>query len=138
MSDVIYVAVDFDGTCVKNKFPEVGESIGAEVVLREMVGYGVKLLLNTMRSGESLDAAVKWFQDNEIPLYGVNENPDQKTWTDSPKVYAHHYIDDLAEGSPLIRDNNVEPPYIDWNIIRQTLLPRLKPAESRPVWLNWR
>ena len=48
--------------------------------------------------------AVNWFKKNDIPLYGINENPDQSSWTTSPKPYCHIYIDDAALGCPLIRN----------------------------------
>ena len=49
--------LDFDGTVVKHEFPNIGGDIGAIPVLK-------RLILFTMRSGETLDAAVKWFADN--------------------------------------------------------------------------
>lgn len=115
-------AVDFDGTCVKHKFPAVGESIGAENVLRRLVAAGHRLILNTVRSDQYLQPAVDWFKQHNLPLYGVNENPDQKQWseTPSPKVYCHHYIDDLALGAPLVRAEN-ELPYIDWEAMENLL-----------------
>lgn len=107
------IAVDFDGTCVTHEYPKVGKDIGAEAVLKALVNQGHRLILNTMRSGRQLDDAVKWFTDRNIPLYGVNENPTQKEWTSSPKVYAHLYIDDAAVGVPLIT-NWEDRPFVDW------------------------
>ena len=68
-----------------------------------------------MRSGEQLDAAVKLCSKNNIILYGVNENPAQHIWTQSPKPYAHVYIDDAALGVPLINNPDLSHrPYVDW------------------------
>jgi len=109
------IAVDFDGTCVTHEFPEVGRDIGAGPVLRGLVGQGHRLILWTMRSGEPLAAAVQWFADQKIELFGVNENPEQKSWTGSPKAYAQIYIDDAAFGAPLIAGMHPgERPFIDW------------------------
>ena len=83
------IAVDFDGTCVTHEYPEVGENIGAQAVLRKLAAQGHNLILYTMRSGDELQEAVDWFCKNVIPLYGVNHNPTQRGWTQSPKVYAH-------------------------------------------------
>ena len=48
-------------------------------------------------------------------MYGVNENPSQKSWTDSPKPYCHLYIDDAALGVPLESNPHVSSrPYVDW------------------------
>ena len=111
----MYIAVDFDGTCVTHDYPNVGKDIGAVTVLKRLVNSGHKLILNTMRSGDELADAIQWFIDNDIPLYGANENPTQKNWTNSPKVYAHLYIDDAAMGCFLCYDPNFHSrPYVDW------------------------
>lgn len=34
------ICIDFDGTCVTHEFPKVGKNIGAEIVLKELVGNG--------------------------------------------------------------------------------------------------
>ena len=115
-----YIVLDFDGTVVKHRYPAVGEDIGAVPVLRKLVQNGYYLILNTMRSRNSegkdtLQPAIDWFASNAIPLFGVNENPDQKEWTSSPKVYGNIYIDDGALGAPLKVDE-IGPPYIDWSL----------------------
>jgi hypothetical protein len=74
-----------------------------------------------MRSGEALDAAIKWFSDNGLPLYGVGENPTQKEWTTSKKCYAHIYIDDAALGCPLVKGENGERDYVDWDAVEKIL-----------------
>lgn len=111
----MYIAVDFDGTCVTHDYPNVGKDIGAVPVLRALNQNGHELILNTMRDGSELLDAVIWFSDHYIPLFGINENPTQKSWTKSPKVYAHLYIDDAALGCPLKYDPNFHSrPYVDW------------------------
>lgn len=115
------VAVDFDGTCVTHAFPDVGNPIGAEPVLRELVGEGCRLMLWTVRSGYHLADAVAWFGNNGIPLFGVNENPGQDAWSDSDKAYADLYIDDLALGAPLVRPEDGGRPYVDWVEARRML-----------------
>lgn len=114
------IAVDFDGTCVTHAYPKIGDDIGAASVLRAMVARGDKLILHTMRSGKTLTAAIEWFTANGIELYGVNENPDQNTWTTSKKPYAELYIDDAALGAPLKRPMTGRP-YIDWAAVAQML-----------------
>lgn len=117
------IAVDFDGTCVTHDYPIVGYDIGAAPVLRELVERGVKLILWTMRSGEPLQDAIDWFEENRIPLFGVNSNPTQHTWTTSPKAYAKLYIDDAALGAPLTFDKRLsERPFINWTRVREMLL----------------
>lgn len=118
----MYIAVDFDGTCVTHEYPNVGKDIGAVPVLKKLVDAGHKIILNTMRSGNELADAIQWFIDNNIPLFGINENPTQKTWTASPKVYAHLYIDDAALGCPLITNIFItKRPFVDWIEVEKQL-----------------
>ena len=107
------IAVDFDGTCVTHEYPSIGKDIGAVPVLKELVAKGHQIILFTMRSGEQLIEAIRWFNRNGILLYGVNENPHQSTWTTSPKPYAHLYIDDAALGVPLVISKQGRN-YVDW------------------------
>lgn len=121
----MYIAVDFDGTCVSHEYPSVGKDIGAVPVLKKLTENGHKLILNTMRSGDELEDAVEWFEENEISLYGINNNPSQKFWTDSPKVYAHLYIDDAALGCPLKMDPTVSVGlFVDWQQVEEYLKAR--------------
>ena len=131
----MYINIDFDGTCVTHEFPNIGKSIGAEKVLKKLVENGHKLILFTMRSdrlkkgktgdkmikdvtGLFLTDAVNWFKENEIPLYGIQTNPTQHTWTTSPKSYAELMIDDSALGCPLRYDLQVsERPFVDWETV---------------------
>lgn len=86
-------AIDFDGTIVKSKYPGIGDPVpGALETMNELIDAGHDIILFTVRSGKELREAVKYLQDNEIELYGINENPDQKSWSDSPKVFANVYL----------------------------------------------
>ncbi len=127
------IIIDFDGTVTTHEFPRVGEDIGAVPVLKELVANGHQLILFTMRSDRPdkqefyLMDAVDWFKKNEIPLYGIQRNPTQKKWTDSPKAYGQLIIDDAAAFAPLLYkgDNGyVENgrPHIDWMRMRTELV----------------
>lgn len=114
----MYIAIDFDGTCVTHDYPRIGKDIDAVNVLKKLVANGHKLILNTMRSGKELKEAINWFKKNDIELYGANENPTQKKWTNSPKVYANLYIDDAALGCPLKMDLSIsDRPFVDWEAV---------------------
>lgn len=112
------IAVDFDGTCVTHEYPNVGKNIGAEIVLKALTDEGHGLILYTMRDHptdrvqDPLQEAIDWFVQNDIPLFGINENPTQKSWTTSPKPYAHLYIDDAALGMLTIKLGR--KPFVDW------------------------
>ena len=121
MKNLIF-AVDFDGTCVTHEYPNVGKEIGAAQVLKRITDAGHKIILFTMRSGKELQDAVNWFKQNDIPLFGINENPEQYTWTESPKPYAHMYIDDAAFGCPLIFNDEISSRgYVNWQVIESSL-----------------
>ena len=61
-------------------------------------------------------------KENGIELYGANKNPTQKRWTNSPKVYAHLYIDDAALGCPLKMDLSIsDRPFVDWEAVSRLL-----------------
>lgn len=118
----MYICVDFDGTCVTHEYPHIGEDIGAVPVLKELTNNGHQLILFTMRSGKQLQEAVQWFAENDIPLYGVQKNPTQDSWTDSPKAYGQLYIDDAALGAPLKVDKELSKrPFIDWEQVKNLL-----------------
>ncbi|MBQ1952368.1 MAG: hypothetical protein II345_05425 [Alistipes sp.] len=116
------IALDFDGTVVTHAYPEVGEDIGAVAVLKELVAQEDKLILWTMRSGTLLEDAVAWFKKHDIPLWGINENPSQKEWTESPKLHADLLIDDSALGCPTCFLDGERRPAADWRRIREMLV----------------
>jgi hypothetical protein len=117
------LAIDFDGTAVTHDYPRVGKDIGSAPVLKELVQNGHQLILWTMRSGKELEDAVNWFAENDIPLYGIQRNPTQDRWTNSPKCYAQIYIDDAALGCPLKVDHSLsDRPFVDWTEVREILV----------------
>lgn len=118
----LVIAVDFDGTCVTHEYPEMGRDIGAVPVLRELADAGHDIILHTMRDGDRLKEAANWFRWHRIPLYGINSNPAQKSWTSSPKVYADIYIDDAAAGCPVKFRDGVTRHFVDWERMREVLV----------------
>ncbi len=116
----MYICVDFDGTIVDHRYPEIGEPVPMAIKwLLRLQSSGARIILFTMRSdsaktGNLLSNAVKYLEGNGIKLYGINSNPDQKEWTSSPKAYANVYIDDLALGCPLIHPKGFARPCVDW------------------------
>ena len=98
------IAIDFDGTIVNNKFPEIGEPIGnAFDALLAMKRSGYKLILWTCRNDIAernyLTEAVDFCRDRGLEFDAINDN-----LSDSPfahlgngrKVYADLYIDDKS------------------------------------------
>jgi len=109
------ICIDFDGTVVTHEYPKIGKDIGAVPILKKLTDNGHQLILWTMRSGNELREAIHWFGENNIPLYGIQRNPTQGGWTESPKAYAELYIDDAGLGAPLKTDLEYSKrPFIDW------------------------
>lgn len=118
------ILVDFDGTCVSHAYPNIGFDVGAVPVLKRLVDNNNRLILFTMRSDrpnqrQHLSEAVNWFKENGIELYGIQTNPSQKRWTDSPKAHGDLIIDDISLGIPLTRKNNTI--FVDWKEIEKLL-----------------
>ena len=127
----MFICVDFDGTIVDHHFPEIGTEVpGAIHWLGKLQDQGARLILFTMRSdswsgGALLSDAVDFLESRGIRLYGINTNPDQDRWTESPKAYADVYVDDSAFGCPLIRPKGFRRPCVDWETVGPALLERL-------------
>lgn len=116
----MYICVDFDGTVVDHRYPDIGKAVpGAITWLKRLQDMGAKIILYTMRSdssehGNRLQDAVQYLESSGIRLYGINHNPDQDTWTSSPKAYGDVYVDDAAVGCPLITIRKFSRPCVDW------------------------
>jgi hypothetical protein len=120
------ICVDFDGTIVDHAYPEIGKPVpGAIETLKIWSDAGVKIILWTMRSEITLIEAAHYVQDNGVELWGVNRNPEQDTWTESPKAYGQVYIDDAAAMMPLIHYAGFKRPCVNWKLIQSDVEKRL-------------
>jgi len=109
------ICVDFDGTMVDHRYPEIGKEVPYAVeYLKDLIKQHHRIILWTMRSGDELKQAADWMRERGIELYGVNENPTQQKWTQSPKAYGQMYIDDAAVGCPLTEISGFSRPCVDW------------------------
>jgi hypothetical protein len=130
MTRECYVAVEFDGTCVTNNYPNVGEDVGADLWLRAAVAMGAKLILHTTRDHDhagqgnetSLGNAIDWFENHDVALWEIACNPSQKSWSSSPKLHAHIYVDDCGLGIPRKRHGTRERWVVDWSEAGPALL----------------
>ena len=121
MSKVI--AIDFDGTIVKHKFPEIGEPMpGAFEVLKELQEAGFKLILWTCREDDGylidrqfLTAAVEFCQKHGMEFDAVNETLEDFEYRHEGmlrrKPCANYYVDDAIVGG-----------FPGWDAIREHLL----------------
>lgn len=117
------VGLDFDGTLVTHEYPGLGRDIGAFPWLHKLKDK-CHFILFTMRSDDALQEAVEFIESNEIFLFGVNVNPTQHNWTNSPKAYCQIYVDDAALGIPLVYPGNGRP-FVDWEIVGPMLEERV-------------
>ena len=95
------IAVDFDGTIVEHKFPEIGkEKTFAIQTLRQLQQEGHRIILFTSREGEELEQAVAFCRERGLEFYAVNGNQPEDAMfpRQTAKVIADVYIDDRNLG----------------------------------------
>ena len=77
------IAVDFDGTIVENRYPEIGEEIPfATETIRMLISERNRIILWTVREGKYLEDAVAWCRERGIEFYAINKDyPEEKMET---------------------------------------------------------
>lgn len=106
------IAVDFDGTIVEDKYPQIGkERPFAVATLKQLMKDGHYLILWTVRKGERLDEAVKWCEDRGIRFFAVN-----KDYADDELDQLHHSRKIKAD---LFIDDRSVTGLPDWGVIYQ-------------------
>lgn len=135
------IAVDFDGTIVEHRYPEIGKEIPfATATLRQLINDGHKLILWSVREGDLLQQAVDWCEERGVRFYAVNADLDEDAKDKSGskhfsrKIKAHVFIDDRNVGG-----------LPDWGVIyqlitrKQSIVQYLQNAdtESEPQKKPW-
>jgi hypothetical protein len=97
------IGVDFDGTIVEDKYPEIGKEIPfATETLKMLIKNHHRLILCTVREGKYLEDAVNWCRERGVEFYAVNRNyPEETTENNdhfSRKLKADVWIDDRNLG----------------------------------------
>lgn len=96
------IAVDFDGTIVEHKYPEIGnERPFATYTLRKLIEDRHRLILWTVRRGKGLQEAVDWCKERGVEFYAVNRNFPEETVEPHggySKINAELFIDDCNLG----------------------------------------
>jgi hypothetical protein len=109
------IAVDFDGTIVKDKWPDIGKPKRHIIEkIRKEKKRGSIIILNTCRTGKELEKAIIFCKENNIPIDYANRDADwvikeftehgnidrliKENGTDRRyiKIYADEYWDDKA------------------------------------------
>ena len=94
------LAVDFDGTLVEDKYPNIGRintTVWNAVLNAQNKGY--KLIFWSCRNGEALEDAVSFCAHNGLHFDAINENIDEVKVLyggDTRKVFADIYLDDRS------------------------------------------
>ena len=97
------IAVDFDGTIVESRYPEIGdERPFATDTLRMLAKDKHQLILWSCREGKLLDDAVAWCRERGVEFWAVNkdypEEEETKNSYFSRKIKADMFIDDRQVG----------------------------------------
>jgi hydroxymethylpyrimidine pyrophosphatase-like HAD family hydrolase len=88
------IAVDFDGTIAKTRYPYIVELIPESSYIVKWRRAGHKVVLWTCRMGEPLEMALAFCKQNGLVFDGINENVQTKYDDDPRKISAEYYIDD--------------------------------------------
>ena len=96
------IAVDFDGTICRNKWPDIGEANDGLIEwLKNCRKNGDKLILYTCREGDLLRAAVMWCKARDLDFDAINDNLPERVeqyGSNCRKISADIYLDDRAVG----------------------------------------
>ncbi|MBQ1974104.1 MAG: hypothetical protein II222_07205 [Paraprevotella sp.] len=135
------IAVDFDGTIVKHRYPEIGEEIPfATQTLKMLIQERHQLILWTVREGELLEDAIEWCKKRGVEFYAINKDfPEEdvnKNIHFSRKLKADLWIDDRNLGGlpdwgtiyRMIHENKT------WADILQEELEAPKPQRRKNKW----
>lgn len=96
------IAVDFDGTIVEHKYPEIGKEIPFAIdTLKRLAAEHNKIILWSVREGKLLEDAVEYCRKRGLEFYAVNSNNPEngiKRERHQRKLIADVYIDDRNVG----------------------------------------
>lgn len=128
------IAVDFDGTIVDNKYPEIGEERDfATDTLKMLINEHHQLILWTCREGRLLSEALEWCRKRGVEFYAVNRDYPEETIDNNPaysrKLKADLFIDDRNIGG-----------LPDWGTIYQMITnkPANHPMSKKKHWWQFK
>lgn len=95
MNNYLVIAIDFDGTIVQNKFPDIGTiKPDAKRIINKLFNEGHEIIIWTCRTDILLMVAQTFLEINDISFTRINTNSEKVTFGCDPKIYADIYIDD--------------------------------------------
>ncbi len=110
------ICLDFDGTMVLHRFPDIGEEVpGAVQTVKDLIAAGHEVILNTYRAEIGLGplhGAMAWMKSKGI----------EKFFFVQAKIYSpvfgkfgqDYFIDDQPSDAPLLESGAVE-----WSVVRE-------------------
>jgi hypothetical protein len=125
----LVLAVDFDGTVVEDRYPEIGKPLPFAIdTLKRLHADGHRIVLWTFRHGRPLRNAVEFLESQGVQLYAVNQSfPEESEQLDgySRKIHADWFIDDRNIGG-----------FPGWGVVYQQI--SQKPLPAVRVKKRWR
>lgn len=134
------IAVDFDGTIVEHKYPNIGEELPfATSTLRMLAAQQHRLILWTVRRGKLLEEAVEWCRRRGVEFYAVNKNFPEEILDTSVcfgKINADIFIDDcnlggLPDWGMIYKMINEKK---QWSDVFKNQTPAEKPEKKKKNW----
>lgn len=130
------IAVDFDGTIVRHRYPAIGEEIPfATQTLKKLIEERHQLILWSVREGELLDEAVEWCRKRGVEFYAVNRDfPEEDIQLNehfSRKLKVDLFIDDRNVGG-LPDWGTIYQMIHDRKTLEQILLEELQSEPPKP------
>ena len=127
------IAVDFDGTICEHLCPGIGKDVpGAIKWLLKFQEAEARLILYTLRDKKlGVHLALDHCLQKGLHFWAVNQNPEQKSWSASKKVYADIYIDNAAAGCPLVSGVGGQRPMVDWSVVGPMVMQRIEELEEQ-------
>jgi len=124
ISEILTIAIDFDGTIVEDEYPKIGKSkLFAFDTLLKLQEKGHRLILWTYRNGNTLEQAIQFCKGKGVIFYAVNKSFPEEEFDPnfSRKINADIFIDDRNFGG-----------LIGWGEIYQKLIGEEKAIEKKP------
>lgn len=131
------IAVDFDGTIVEHKYPEIGKELPFAIeTLKRLQQERHRIILWSVREGRLLQEAIDFCRERDLEFYAVNSDYPEETAENthySRKLKADLFIDDRNLGG-----------LPEWGVIYRMIHDRLgyeevysekkKEIKKRSVW----
>ena len=97
------IAVDFDGTIVEHRYPEIGaEQPFATDTLKMLIKDHHRVILWTVREGKLLEDAVNWCRERGVEFYAINREYPEETVRNN-----QHFSRKLSSVDMWIDDRNI-------------------------------